>query len=209
MRTVTAEQRTDDWYKARLGVPTASRFSDIISKTKSGASASRAKYKSELVSEILTGVSRDNYTSSAMVWGTENEDTARLEYELLTGRSVDEIGLCLHDSFNAGASPDGLIGDDGTMEIKCPDTSTHINTLKTGNAPKTYYAQIQGQLWITGRKWCDFVSYDPRLPENAQIIVIRVERDDEYIDDLEEEVLEFVREVEQEVSFVRDYKATK
>jgi predicted phage-related endonuclease len=160
----------------------------------------------ELVAERLTGVSPDNYQSAAMQWGVENEATAQLEYSLLTGADVEETGLWLHDTLKAGASPDGLVNEDGIIEIKCPNSATHIDTLQKRAVPSQYWAQVQGQLWITGRLWCDFISYDPRMPVNAQMIIVHVERDDDYIKKLEQEVREFLQGVDDQVEFVRNFK---
>lgn len=203
---VKAEQRTDEWYAARLGRATASRFSDVIAKTRSGYSASRKNYAAELTTERLTGKQADTFTTAAMQWGVDYEPVARVQYELESGNEVEETGFWLHDDLMAGASPDGLIGTDGLLEIKCPNSATHIETLQLKKLPWQYQAQVQGQMWIIGRQWCDFVSFDPRLPENAQMIVIRVERDDIYIADLEEEITEFLTEVDALVDFVKSYK---
>jgi putative phage-type endonuclease len=160
----------------------------------------------ELVVEILTGLPAANFVNSAMTWGTETEPVARLQYMLETGNEVEETGLWVHDEIPAGASPDGFVNDDGTLEIKCPNTATHIETLTTKRVPKQYMAQVQGQLWMTGRKWCDFVSYDPRLPENAQMIIIHVQRDEDFIRELESEIRQFIKEVNQQVKFIKEYK---
>jgi len=141
-----------------------------------------------------------------MQWGTDNEPVARLEYELLSGNIVEDTSLWLHDNLDAGASPDGLIGDDGLLEIKCPNTATHLDTLIKKKLPRQYVGQVQGQMWITGRKWCDFVSYDPRLEGKAKLIIIRVDRDDKYIEELETEVRDFLQEVSDLVEFVNNYK---
>lgn len=203
---IQAEQRTPEWFEARLGRPTASRFGDIMAKTRSGYSASRKNYRAELVIQRLTQQIPENYQSSAMEWGVENEPVARLQYELESGNTVEDTSLWLHDDIEAGASPDGLIGSDGCLEIKCPNTATHLETLRTGKIPRQYFAQVQGQMWVTDRKWCDFVSFDPRLPANAQLFITRVERDETYIKDLEYELRSFLEEVEEEVEFVKNYK---
>lgn len=205
-KLIRAEQRSLDWFAARLGIPTGSRFNDIMSRTKSGYSASRKNYAAELIIERLTGVPTETFTSTAMQWGTDNEPVARLQYSLETGNDVEETGFWRHDDLEAGASPDGLVGKDGLLEIKCPNSATHIETLFKKKLPRQYQAQVQGQMWITERKWCDFVSFDPRLPENAQLIIIHVERDDLYISELETEVKDFLEEVEQQVEFIKNYK---
>ena len=206
---IYVEQGTDEWHQARLGRATASRFGDIMAKIKSGEAAQRKNYRAELVAEILTGERVDFFKSAAMQWGTETEPLARLRYSLITGNEAEECGFFAHTSIQAGASPDGLIGEDGTLEIKCPNTATHIETLRKQSVPYQYYWQVMGQLWITGRKWCDFVSFDPRLPNNAQFFTIRVERDENKIKELEDEVKEFLLSVESDVAFVESYKKDK
>ncbi|MGH7238158.1 MAG: lambda exonuclease family protein, partial [Candidatus Saccharimonadales bacterium] len=152
---VNAEQRSNEWFAARLGKATASRFNDIMAKTRSGYAASRKNYLAELVTEILTGKQAEMFVSAAMQWGTDNEPVARLQYSLASGNEVEETGFWIHDTLAAGASPDGLIGKDGCLEIKCPNTATHIETLRSGKLPWQYRWQVQGQMWITGKKWCD------------------------------------------------------
>jgi putative phage-type endonuclease len=204
-KLIKADQGSDEWLMARVGLATASKFADIMAKTRSGYGAQRKNYMAQLVIERLTGQPTEYYTNSAMEWGTTTEPVARLEYTLETGNDVEETGLWVHDTLQAGASPDGFVNSDGTLEIKCPNSATHIETLTSKSAPRQYFAQIQGQLWMTGRKWCDFVSYDPRLPENARMIIIRVNRDDKYIAELSKEVEKFLKEVEEQVKFVKEY----
>lgn len=198
-----SEQLTEEWFADRLGFATASHFGDIMARTKSGWAASRKNYAAQLVCEILTGEREEGWTSKEMAWGIDYEPVARVAYELSTGNTVDEVGFIKHAVLRAGASPDGLIGSDGVLEIKCPNTATHIETLTKRTVPYQYKWQVQGQLWITGRKWADFVSYDPRMPEGAQLIIVRVERDDEAIGDLEDSVINFIDEVNQTVDRVR------
>jgi putative phage-type endonuclease len=200
-----AAQGSEEWFEARLGKATASRFNDVLAKIKSGYAASHKNYAAELASERLTGRSAPSYTSQAMQNGIDNEPVARLNYMLKTGNDVEETGFWQHDELAAGASPDGLVNHDGLLEIKCPTILTHLETLKTKRVPKQYVAQVQGQMWITGRDWCDFVSYQPDLPENAQMVIIRADRDDEYIDNLEAEVEHFLDEVEKQIAFVTSY----
>jgi putative phage-type endonuclease len=206
-------QRTDDWYTARLGKATASRFADVMASIRSGEAASVKNYRAELVAERLTGkkyseLTGRDFTSFEMQWGTDNEPLARLHYSLRSHNEVEECGFFEHESLAAGASPDGLIGEDGTIEIKCPNTATHIETLRTGKVPNHYYPQVQGQLWITGRRWADFVSFDPRLPDNANIIIIHVPRDDAYIATLEAKIRLFMEGVDRECEFVTNFKGT-
>lgn len=213
-RLVDVEQRTDEWFAERLGRATASRFGDVIAKTRNGYGAGRANYKAELVIEILTGQAAEMFSSRAMDWGTETEELARLEYSLATGNSVTETGFYIHDTIKCGASPDGLIIDAkgktiGGLEIKCPNPATHIDTLHRQTIPTKYVAQVQGQMWLADLQWVDFVSFDPRMPDQAQMFIQRVHRDEEYIDMLEEEVTSFMKEVDDDVEFIRNYKAPK
>lgn len=190
------EQRSDEWFAARCGKATGSRIADIVAKTKSGYSASRANYMAQLVVERMTSKVAESYSNAAMEWGTEYEPLARAAYEAHSSVLVDEVGMIDHPTVEmSGASPDGLVGDDGLVEIKCPTTATHIDTLMGEEAPKKYYDQMQWQMACTGRAYCDFVSYDPRMPEGLQLFVKRVERDDEYIAMLEGEVAAFLKEV--------------
>lgn len=201
------QQRTSNWFEVRWGKITASRMADVIAKTKSGYAASRKNYLSELVIERLTPppVEDDGYKNQAMQFGIDNEPVARLAYELETGNSVKEA---FFESFNddIGASPDGYVGEDGLIEIKCPNTATHLDTLRTGEVPKQYWIQMQGQMLCTSRDWCDFVSFDPRLPENAQLFIKRVNRDEKFISDLIYELNLFAQEVERQVNFIKEYR---
>jgi putative phage-type endonuclease len=196
------EQRTPEWYEARLGKVTASRVADIIAKTKSGYSTSRANYMAELLSERLTGKQAESYQNSAMRWGIEAEPFARETYlEAMSIDNVVEVGLINHPTIeNAGASPDGLVGEDGLVEIKCPNTSTHIDTLISHEIPAKYITQMQWQMACTDRQWCDFVSFDPRLSEELHIFVKRVERDDDMIIELEREVEKFLSELDEKIA---------
>jgi putative phage-type endonuclease len=203
---VNAEQRSDEWFKARLGKATASRFNDVMARTRNGYGAQRKNYMAELVTQRLTGNIPETFTSAAMQWGTDNEPLARLAYQLETGNEATETGFWVHEIIPAGASPDGFVNDNGLLEIKCPNSATHLETLQKKELPYQYKAQVQGQLWITEKEWCDFVSFDPRLPENAQMIVIRVERDEDYIKQLEDELVTFLEEVDEQVEFVKNYK---
>jgi putative phage-type endonuclease len=194
------EQRTEEWYAARLGKVTASRVSDVVAKTKSGYSTSRANYMAELVCERLTGKQGDFFQNAAMAWGTEQEPFARGAYEERNGILVEEVGFVSHPTIlMAGASPDGLVGDDGLVEIKCPNTATHIDTLLDKEAPSKYVNQMQWQMACTGRAWCDFVSYDPRMPENMQFFATRVMRDNNLIIELEREVEKFLFDLDQKI----------
>lgn len=201
------EQRTDEWFAARLGKVTASRVADVIATTKTGYSASRANYMAQLVVERMTGKQTESYTNAAMEWGTNTEPLARAAYEAEKGLLVDEIGLVDHPSIPmSGASPDGLVGNDGLIEIKCPNTATHIENLLSKSVDKKYITQMQWQMACTGRKWCDFVSFDPRMGEGLQMVVIRVDRDEDYIQMLETEIKKFLGEVESKIKQLEEIK---
>lgn len=190
------EQGTPEWLAARLGRATASRVADICAKTKSGPSASRGNYLLELVTERLTGEPTPFFVNSAMQWGTENEPFAREAYEVTHDCFVEEVGFIAHPSIAmAGASPDGLVGEHGLVEIKSPNSLTHVATLRANEVPAKYLPQIYFQMACTGRAWCDFVSYDPRLPTNCQLFVKRVERDHVRLAEIENEVEAFLAEV--------------
>jgi len=186
------KQGTPEWLELRAGRFTASRIVDVMAKTKKGASASRKNYLAELLVERMTGQPTRGFISPAMQWGTDNEPEARAMYELKTGLEVVEVGLVIHDDYDfMASSPDGLIGDDGGVEIKCPNTATHIETLRARKVPTKYYAQIQWNMHCTGRTWWDFVSYDPRLINpRLTMYTERVDRDNAWIDDAVAEVIE-------------------
>lgn len=191
------QQGTEEWAEARRGCVTASRVADIVAKTKSGWSTSRDNYMAELIAERLTGVTQEGYTNSAMQWGSDMEPDARAAYAFFHDADVEEAGFMVHPTIEkSGASPDGLVGTDGLVEIKCPNTATHIATLLGGSVPGKYVTQMMWQMACTGRKWCDFVSFDPRMPETARLFVKRVPRDATTIAELETEVLIFLRETE-------------
>lgn len=195
------QQGTPEWFAARLGRVTASRVADIIAKTKTGYSTSRENYLAELALERLTGSRQEGFTSAAMEWGTETEPLARAAYEAHTGEIVEEVGLILHPTIDdAGASPDGLVGSNGLLELKCPNSTTHIQTLRTKKPATKYITQMMWQMACTGRQWCDFVSFDPRMPEGLRFFVTRVDRDDKMIAELESEVSRFLVEVSEMVS---------
>lgn len=194
------EQGTPEWFAQRLGKVTASRVSDIIAKTKTGVAASRGNYLAQLVAERLTGQTADSFKSGAMQHGTETEPQARMAYEAETGLMVSEVAMIEHPTIAmSGASPDGLVGEDGLVEIKCPNTSTHIATLLADKAPSGYIPQMQWQMACTGRQWVDFVSFDPRMPEDMQLFIKRVPRDNALIAEYESEVVKFLAEVQDTV----------
>lgn len=201
------DQRTDEWFAARLGKATASRMADICAKTKTGYSASRENYAMELALEIITNRKTDSYTNSAMQWGVDKEPEARAAYEVATGNFVQEVGLYDHPGVPmSAASPDGLVGDDGLIEIKCPESKQHLRNLISRTPDTKYIMQMQWQMACTGRQWCDFVSYDPRFPEQHQLLIVRVPRDSKLIEDLEKEVRSFRAEVDAIVEKLRNIK---
>lgn len=178
MKVINCEQGSEEWFAARLGVPSASNFSKVLAK---GSGATRKSYMYELAAEIITGERAESYSNAAMEHGNLYEAEARKAYEFMTDLEVTEVGFIKTDDDSAGASPDGLVGEKGLVEIKCPKTSTHIETIEGGKVPPKHKAQIQGQLWVSEREWCDFISYDPRIKTKNAIFKVRVERDDSYI----------------------------
>ena len=190
------EQGSDEWKALRLGKATASRVADICATTKTGWGASRANYAAQLVAERLTGKVAESYSNAAMEWGNATEGEARAVYSFFQGVTVEMIAFVPHPTIEmSGASPDGYVSTDGLVEIKCPNTATHIDTLLGKSVPEKYILQMQWQMACTARQWCDFVSYDPRMPENLRLFVKRVNRDDVLILDLEDKVREFLSEV--------------
>lgn len=199
------DQRTEEWHEARLGKVTASRLADVLATIKTGEAAARANYRIELVAERLTGLRSPGFTSTAMQWGIDYERAAVAAYELETGRIVSDVGFVVHPEIaDSGASPDGLVGDDGLIEIKCPETKTHVHTLLHKKVPAQYMTQIQWQMACTGRSWVDFVSFDPRLPEHLMLAIIKVERDQSLIEQYENEVKKFLDEVANLVSTLNE-----
>lgn len=191
------EQGTPEWHAIRCGRVTASKIADMLARTKTAWGASRANYRAQLVAERLTGVVAETFTSAAMEWGTAMEGEARSCYALLRGLEVEAIDFAIHPAIPmSGASPDGLVGPDGLVEIKCPNTATHIETLLGGSVPGKYRHQMLWQMACTGRKWCDFVSYDQRMPEDMRMFVRRLHRDDAEIAATEAEVRTFLAEIE-------------
>jgi len=175
------EQRSEEWFAARLGLPTASQFGKIITAT-GKKSAQFDGYANQLIAERITGEITQVTITEAMQRGTDLEPQARAWYELAPGETVVEVGLCLHDNINYGASPDGLIGDHGLLEIKCPMAKTMVEYLRDGVLPSAYVPQVQGQLWITDREWCDFLAWHPAMKP----LTVKVERDPKYIEKLAE-----------------------
>lgn len=191
------EQGSLEWFQARLGKVTASRVSDVMAKTRSGPAASRKNYMMELLCQRLTGQREEGFTSAAMQRGVDLEPLARSAYEIATGQDVNEASFIVHpDISGLGASPDGLVGDSGLLEVKCPNTAQHVACLQSGEPDSTYWWQMQCQMACTGRDWCDFASFDDRMPEELQLFVARVHRDNQAIADIETECLEFLGELE-------------
>ena len=202
------EQRTEEWHLLRVGKVTASRVADIIAKTKTGYSTSRENYLAQLVCERMTGKPAESYSNSAMQWGTDQEPFARAAYEAAKDVLVDELGFATHPTISmAGASPDGLVGEFGLVEIKCPNTATHIQTLLDQKVPEKYNVQMQWQMACTGRQWCDFASFDPRMEEGLQLFIKRVEYHPLYVAELEKEVINFLMDVEDKIQKLNKLKA--
>lgn len=198
------EQGSPEWHAQRLGRVTASRIADMTAKTKTGWGASRANYMAELLVERLTGVPTEGYTNAAMQWGKDTEPLARAAYEFMRDVEVSSVGFVGHPNIAmSGASPDGLIGTDGLVEFKCPNTATHVDTLLGGVIPGKYVAQIQWQMACTERAWCDWVSFDPRLPASMQMFVCRIERDDKKIEELSGHVIAFLVELDDQLATLK------
>jgi len=201
-RIAAIQQGTEEWHQLRLGKVTASRVADILAKTKSGASASRGNYLIELALQRVTKTIEESYSNSAMEWGVATEPQARVAYEVSTGNFVDQIAFVNHPTIEGfGCSPDGLVGE-GLIEIKCPNSATHWSYIKANEPPQKYIIQMQAQMSVTGAKWCDFVSFDPRMPERSQLLIVRVNRDDEFIAEMENDIKQFLSEVEAEVNLM-------
>lgn len=198
------QQGSAEWFAARLGKVTASKVADVVARTKSGWGASRANYAAQLIVERLTGQPVESYTNAAMQWGTDTEPKARAAYAFFADADVAEVGFVGHPAIEmSGASPDGMVGDDGLLELKCPTTATHIDFLLGESIADKYIKQMQWQMACTGRSWCDFMSFDPRLPEELQMKIQRVNRDDALIASLETEVRVFLAEIEDKINKLR------
>ena len=201
---IAVEQGTPEWHELRRGKVTASRVADILAKTKTGASASRQNYLIELALQRTTKTIEPSYTNAAMEWGTATEPQARVAYEVNTHNFVDQVPFVDHPTIEGfGCSPDGIVGE-GLIEIKCPNSATHWEYFKAKEAPKKYFIQMQAQMACTGAKWCDFVSFDPRMPERSQLLIVHVPRDPEFILFMETEIKQFLSEVEAEVKLMEN-----
>jgi len=201
---IAVEQGTPEWHELRRGKVTASRVADILAKTKTGPSASRQNYLIELALQRTTKTIQPSYTNDAMAWGTATEPQARVAYEVKTGNFVDQVPFIDHPTIEGfGCSPDGLVGD-GLIEIKCPNSATHWEYFKYNRPPQKYVIQMQAQMAVTGAKWCDFVSFDPRMPERSQLLIVNVPRDPEFILYMEAEINQFLNEVQIEVNLMEN-----
>lgn len=189
------EQRSEEWFQQRLGKGTASKANDMRSKT----GVKRKNYAIRLLTERRTQMPVDTFVSPSMEWGTENEPIARMAYQLKNKDSgMAEVGFLLHPTIeNFGASPDGFVDKDGLIEIKCPNSTTHIEWLLAGKVPTTHKNQMIAQLVCTGRTWCDFVSFDPRVGEDIELFVVRFEPTAKEREELEKDVTEFLAEVDE------------
>lgn len=209
MKIIDFPQGSAEWIASRSGKVTASRIADVMAKGKGTAeAAARRDYRAQIVAEILTGKPQDDgFTNAAMQWGTDTEPFARAAYEAHNGVMVDQCGLVLHPTIERGAaSPDGLVGN-GLVEIKCPKTATHLEYLMAGTAPAKYQPQMLWQMACTEREFCDFISFDPRLPQSLQMLVVRFDRDDERIKEIEAEVIKFLAEVDATIEQLHKRKA--
>ena len=201
------EQRTDEWFKARLGKVTASKVSDVLAKIKSGEAAVRKSYKMQLATERLTNQKTDTYINQAMQDGIDREDTAREIYEIVRDIKVEQVGFIDHPTIKmAGASPDGLLPNNGVLEIKCPIEATHTTNLLERKLPSRYISQVQWQMACVGKdcKYANFVSYNPNFEPKLQLMYVEVERDNKYIEMLEEQVSIFLLEVDEVINTLKE-----
>jgi hypothetical protein len=201
------EQGTTAWKMERLGHITASRIADVLATVKTGEAKGREKYRWEIVTQRITNEITEGYTNEAMAWGTATEPQARVMYAIKNTTLVEQVGFVKHPTLQwVGASPDGLVDEDGLIEIKCPNTDTHLQTILGDKAPSKYVPQMQMQMWVTGREWCDFVSYDPRLPDDLSYFCKRVKRDNSFIAKMEVEVKQFLDEVANTLTVLKGIK---
>ena len=196
MKVIDCIQGSDEWFAARLGKVTASEFHEVLNK-KSG----RKTYMYKLAAEVLSGMTQETYNNAVMERGKELESEAREYYSILLGRDIVQVGFVEYSEW-IGASPDGFVGDDGLVEVKCPNSTTHIINLVKNSMPPQYIPQVQGLLWVTGHLWCDFISYDPRMV-NRPFFCIRITRDEEYILNLQMETEKFINELKELISKVK------
>ena len=195
------EQGSGEWLSLRYGWITASKFKDVMAK---GQGKTRKSYMYQLAAEAISDMRQESYSNEYMEWGTETEPQARSMYEFSTGNTVEEVAFIRHEGgFKIGCSPDGLIGDDGIIEIKCPKTTTQIETYLSGKMPTGHKAQVQGQLWVSGREWADFVSFDPRINGESSYFCQRIHRDEEYIKELQEACYTFHGELGEMITHLK------
>ena len=192
------EQGTEEWKMARLGHVSASNLDAVMAKVKTGEAKTRLDYKIRVATEQITNAIQDSYSNQYMEWGIEQEPFARMAYEARAEAFVEKTGFWKHPDIKwFGCSPDGLVGDDGLIEIKCPKSTTHVKYLLDNKLPEDYYWQVHGQMLVTGRKWVDFISFDPRMPEHKQLFITRVNRDEEIMAQLKVAVIGFLSEVDE------------
>jgi putative phage-type endonuclease len=202
MRIVDCEQGTEEWHEARSKIITGSKFELVMPKSKKFTTGTYT-YMNEVAAEILTGKTADEARSKSLSWGKDNEDNAVNTYAALRNIDVYHIGICIDDELRAGASPDGFVGDEGMIECKCPYVSgKHINTLFEKVMPPEYKWQVQGNLMLNGRKWCDFISFDPRIKGKNKIAIIRVERDEKFIAELRSFIIKFNTELDEKLASI-------
>jgi hypothetical protein len=204
MKVFTCDQRSPEWHQARVGMFTASRASDMMATIKTGEAAARRDLRVQLVVERLTSQSQDDvFVNAAMQRGIDKEADALSAYEALTGNLTRSYGFLAHDTLRTGCSPDGIIGDfEGGLELKCPKSATHLGYLKSKTIPRDYLFQMMHGLWITGAQWWDFVSFDDRFPVPLQVFHVRLERDDQQINDYAQLATAFLTEIDKEVEAV-------
>lgn len=207
-------QGSAEWFEARRGFLGASGINDALATTKTGGeAATRRNLRAKLIAERLTGICEEGYTNTAMQWGIDHEPIARALYEAATGNEVEQVGFILHPELKmTGASPDGLVSHNGLVEIKCPNTATHIDYLLGGNPPAQYHNQMLWQMECTGRDWCDFASYDPRMPEELQLFIVRFGRDNDRLGIIRQGVIKFLDEINdtlEKLALIRDMKGSK
>ena len=200
MIVLDVKQGSIEWLSARLGLPTASEFNKIITST-GNASSQKAAFMHKLLAELITDSPLETFQKTEwMDRGNELESTAVSLYEFQNDIETETIGFCLHDDKIAGASPDRLVGEDGLLEIKCPAPQTHVDYLLKQKVDSNYIPQVQGQLWITGRKWCDWISYHPEMPP----VIIRVERDEEFISKMDSALKKFSSDMEEKKQILQE-----
>ncbi len=200
MKIINCDQRSNEWFQAKLGIPSASNFDKII--TASGKPSAQSKnYMYKLAGEKVSNFVEEGHQSAAMLRGIELEEEARQMYQIVSGNEVEQVGFCITEGEAVfGCSPDGLIGDDGLVEVKCPLIHTHVGYLMDNKLPNEYFQQVQGQLLVTGRKWCDFVSYFPGLKP----LIVRVERDNEFLKLLEAELVLFCKKLTETIEKLKE-----